>query len=122
MSVSLRQVREMIGKRGDVRNARRVWRILRGDEDPETVPETAAWVRQCYNRPRASELQLHAADILLGNHGVEGFELPDGSFLSYSNTGDSYDYTVVRLHGEFRASTWADELERIESETGEVVQ
>ena len=116
MSVSLRSVREMIGARGDIRNARRVWRILRGDEDPESVPETAEWVRQCYHRPSEDELRLHAADVLLGTHGVEGFELPDGSFLSYCNTGDSYGFTIVHTDDTgFVASTWADELERIEA-------
>ncbi len=108
----------------DEQTAELVLAILSGDADPEEVsPSTEQWVRDCYHRPSSDELRLHAADALLGNLGVEGFELPTGDFLTYSNAGDSYAATVVLRDGQFHVSSWADELERFEreheEETGE---
>jgi hypothetical protein len=101
----------------DARTAWRIFLLLTGEADPEQVEQTAAWIRQCYNRPSGSELALHAADVLLGTSGIEGIELPDGSFLSYANTGETYAGTVVHTYDEgFYWSSWGDEVERMERE------
>lgn len=95
----------------DIETAKQIRGILDGSIDPETVPQTADWVRQCFNRPSDTELALHAADVLLGNFGVEAFETKQG-YCEYSNTGDSYAWTLCHWRGRFHVCSWADIAER----------
>lgn len=91
--------------------------VLQGRLDPCTVPETQVWVDACYNRPDDTELMLHAADVLLGTHGVESLGPVDtrsGPPFAYLNTGDTYADTVV-YNSEtrrFMVCSWGDIAER----------
>ena len=104
----------------------RLWRILTGREEPETVEQTAEWVRQCFHRPSDAELQMHAADVLLGGFGVEAIR-PEGAYVDsyhfdvvaeYVNFGDTYDMTLVydTDEGEFYVTSWGGWLEAWEQE------
>lgn len=50
--------------------------------------------------------------------GIEGVTTCGAAF-SYLNTGDTYNATIVHIDGEYRVSTWGDEVERIEHEYDE---
>ena len=96
--------------------AKRIRGILTGAIEARSVEQTDRWVRRCFHEPRGIEQQLHAIDVLLGNHGVE--ELGEGESLrwpqySYSNTGDSYATTIVRDHanGRWLVTSWGNLVE-----------
>ena len=90
----------------------------RGVDMTGLLPETAAWVRSCFNYPAEVEIQLHAASELLEAHGTEAIfgdriTRPD---LEYVNMGDTYintiafDYTKDR----FMVTTVGDWIEHQE--------
>ena len=103
--------------------------LLNGTIDPETVPETEAWVRQCYHCPRAKELILHAVNAVLDLYGVEAIDVEEayvdsyhgGIIASYCNTGDTYAQTVLldSETQEFMLTSWGDFLESWEAEHAE---
>lgn len=92
--------------------------ILNDEYDPEDVEATAAWVRQCYHKPRTRELKMHALNAVLDLCGVEALTV-DGAYVdsyhgdivaTYLNVGDPYIATVVldSETGEFSITSWAD--------------
>ena len=94
----------------------KVRELLDGRLDPATVPETAAWIRQCYHMPSLAELKMHAVDAVLGNYGVEGFSNGRVS-VAYSNTGDTYAPTIVRCtawRDRYAVASWGDTVESLE--------
>jgi hypothetical protein len=100
-----RKLRASLERITDADTAARIVRFIDGDEDPRSVPETDAWVRACYHEPGADEQALHAADVLLGTYGVEGWASDDGrSGVSYCNAGDTYEPTLFLVRGRFRVS------------------
>lgn len=107
----------------DADTAARIARFISGREDPRSVPETDAWVRSCYHEPDEDEQALHAADVLLGTYGVEGWADDDGrSGVSYCNTGDTYEATLFLVDGRFLVTdlgTVAEEEEAEEDEADE---
>ncbi|MCE9684602.1 hypothetical protein [Halomonas alkalisoli] len=93
--------------------------LLTGRLDPEDVPATAGWVRQCFHRPNDSELFMRAANALLDSHGVElirGEGIGDGSGddLEYVNAGDPYVPTLIRQGGSLYLAGQGDMVEAIE--------
>jgi hypothetical protein len=88
--------------------------LIDGSIDPEQerFPRTSLWVRSCYHRPKQKEIILSAIDETIETFGVEGFELSDGTFVSYCNTGDSYAATVVLMNGQFQVASWGDLVEQ----------
>lgn len=98
----------------------KVLAIIHGTLDPETVPATADWVRQCYHRPRVHELKMHALNVLLEGHGVEGISTRSGrGIASYVNMGDTYNATILH-HKDYVITTWGDFVETYERRHGEV--
>jgi hypothetical protein len=100
--------------------------LLNGELDPESVDETAAWIRQCYHRPSDAELMMHALDVVLDTYGVEPIRV-EGAWIdsyhgdiiaTYLNTGDAYTETVLLESdtGEFKLISWGDWLENWELE------
>ncbi len=92
--------------------------VLQGKLDPLTVPATEAYARLCYHMPEQRYLMLHAADSLLGTHGIEGLgpvDMRRGPPYEYLNTGDSYADTVIynTFTGKFRMGCWADIAEKM---------
>lgn len=83
------------------------------------LPETARWVRSCFNYPNEVEIQLHAASELLEAHGVEAIfgdriTRPD---FEYVNMGDTYATTLAYDHTKdrFMVTTvggWIEHQER----------
>lgn len=67
---------------------------------------------------------LGVANKVLGNFGVETiYRKRDGApVLAYSNTGDTYELTIVYdfTTGRFRATSWGDWVERYERRGGKV--
>lgn len=58
---------------------------------------------------------LEKIDAILGTHGVEFIEAGSGSrspSITYCNTGDTYDQTVLWVNGRFQIGCWGDIVER----------
>lgn len=108
--------------------------VIRGELDPlkypRRFPATDKWVRSCYNKPRKSEVKLHALNELHECSGVEGVQI-EGAWVdsyhrdycaSYLNTGDTYSATILLDHiaGKWRLTTWGDWYEQNEQAAVEV--
>jgi len=79
----------------------------------EELPAAADLLRRCYNPPRTCDLRLACLDAICeGSCGVEAFQLRDGSYCDYLNTGDTYNVTLLRVHGRYRVGCWGDVAER----------
>lgn len=105
----------------DFPNAGLLRRLLTLELDPtmdDRFPRTQAWVRACHRRPSDEDIALHAADELLGNHGVEGWADPTNfrHGVSYSNTGDTYATTICLINDgrgkRWYLGSWGDLAER----------
>lgn len=64
---------------------------------------------------QGGETRLERIDVVLGNCGVE--YIPEGRnsrspAIYYSNTGDSYGMTVMRINNAFKLGAWGDIVER----------
>lgn len=103
----------------DRTTARKIRGVMRGDIDPATFPKTEAWIRQCYNMPSDTELQMSALNELIDGYGVEG--LGEGSWrerytppFEYINMGDTYNATIIRdnRNGKFFVGCYGDVVER----------
>jgi hypothetical protein len=93
----------------DQETATKVRGLIDGSIDPETVPETVAWIDQCYHRPSDYGLIMHAIDAVLENYGVCRLN----SRYRFSNTGDTYAPTVILDNetGRFLITSWGDLVE-----------
>lgn len=83
---------------------------------------TLHWIDCCCNVPRLHEIIMHAADELLGGHGIEFIEKENShdclrpiDFIDYINMGDSYAPTLfldMARKPKFFVSTMADVVEK----------
>lgn len=84
-------------------------------EDYSILPDKVSkWVKQCYNTPSDTELEMAVIDVLIDGYGVEGIT-PEGKVYpvaEYVNMGDTYDLTVVYdlENGEYILTSWGDFL------------
>ena len=78
----------------------------------EALPAGAARVRECYHPPRTYDIRMSCLDALGASYGVEAFELRNGTYCNYLNTGDTYAPTLVRVNGRYRVASWGDIAER----------
>ena len=78
----------------------------------ENLPAGAARVAECYHAPSTADVRMHCLDALGESSGVESFELRDGSYCDYLNTGDTYSPTLIRVHGHYRVGCWGDIAEK----------
>jgi hypothetical protein len=78
----------------------------------EALPAGAARVAECYHPPKTYDLRLTCLDALGETCGVEAFQLRDGSYCDYLNTGDTYTPTLLRFRGNYRVACWGDIAER----------
>lgn len=104
--------------------ARIVRQIVRGELDREQLytlsPRVEDWAeRQCYNRPRCSEVAMQVLSEVIGGFGVEGLEKSDShgdgrysDYIDYINTGDTYSVTILRDGSRYWIGTWGDVAER----------
>jgi hypothetical protein len=76
------------------------------------LPAGAARVAECYHPPKTYDIRMHCLDALAGSYGVESFELKNGTYCDYLNTGDTYSPTLVRVNGFYRVASWGDIAER----------
>lgn len=100
----------------DRATALKIRRVLDTRLDPGDASEqTRKWVQSCYHTPSDESMMLHAADCLLENHGVEGFEV-DGRHFSYSNAGDTYATTLIFDHSNAKwiVASWGDIVEKLQ--------
>ena len=90
-------------------------RLLDSDEAVEQHPAVIAWLRDCFNRPKTHELRMCALDAELENYGVEyvpaGHNKRSPAFY-YSNSGDAYTTTIMRIEGRYVVGCWGDIVER----------
>jgi hypothetical protein len=103
--------------------AETIRRIIKGpaptDETTE-FPQTARWIRSCYNMPLPGDRRMAAIDETLGTHGVEAIFRADAGFseaplLTYCNAGDTYAATIVRhWGGTYAVACWGDVVESLE--------
>jgi hypothetical protein len=106
---SVKTLSEVFGPRA--KNARAILEMNRAQL--ETLPAGAARLAECYHAPATSDLRLTCLDAICdGSHGVEGFQVRDGSWCEYLNTGDAYNATLVRFRGRYRVTSWGDIAER----------
>lgn len=104
----------------DRATARRLRVILGADLTNDLLPEeTRRWLAVCYHRPTVQELRLHAANVLLGTHGVEHVPAGRGRrspAFDYCNTGDAYAPTLIRYadgrRRRYVVASWGDLVER----------
>ena len=87
------------------------YNMLIVDELLKEYPNTNNWVRSCYNLPRNADIILELVNEILHCFGVEGSPDTDGNFLSYVNTGETYDLTLCHYKGKFIISSWGDIVE-----------
>lgn len=87
----------------------------------ERTPMLDAWGKPyCKHSSHNDEAKLSAVDKLLGNHGVEWatFECADSytddDGFYYSNSGDTYNGTLVLYKRRFRVTTFGDMMENHE--------
>lgn len=95
--------------------ATRAAALLNGDLDPDSVLDGHLMLDH-------DERVMEALNVVLETYGVEAL-IPDGCIVPigvYLNTGDTYSETVfLSEDGEFRLTTWGDELEAWEREQEE---
>lgn len=97
----------------DANKARQLKHILTAPRSVlETMPAGAARVAECWNPPATSDLRMTCLDAELGTYGVEGFHTSKGAPVLYLNTGETYAPTIVRIHGNYRVTSWGDVAER----------
>ena len=90
--------------------------IIRNEIEPDTIPAVQAWINQCWNRPKRSELKMCALNALIHGHGVEAIFAPGSSttvLASYVNMGDTYNATILHDRN-YRLTTWGDWVEQWE--------
>lgn len=96
--------------------ATRAAALLNGSIDPDEVLDGRHFMLD------RDERVMEALDIVLETYGVEAL-IPDGHIAPigiYLNTGDTYSETVfLSEDGEFRLTTWGDEMEAWEREQAE---
>ena len=105
---SVRTLRVVFGNRA--REARAILEMPRSRL--EALPAGAARVRECYHPPATSDLRLTCLDALGETFGVESFQLRDGSYCDYLNTGDTYTPTLLLVRGRYRVACWGDIAEK----------
>lgn len=105
---SVKTLREVFKE--NAKQARAILEMTR--RELEALPAGADRVRECYNPPATSDLRLTRLDALAGTHGVEAFQVRDGSWCEYLNAGDTYAATLVRYRGRYRVTSWGDIAER----------
>jgi hypothetical protein len=97
--------------------------LLDGRTDPESIEGTAAWVRQCWNRPSRDELILDAIGHVLESYGTEAIWGPDSCvepIAAYANMGDTYAATVIHdlERDTWHVGCWGDFVEAWERREG----
>lgn len=103
----------------DRETARKIRAIFKGKLDPRTVEQTDKWVRRGHSNPSEIEQRLHAADVLLGTHGVEVLDSNREDFwrhapeVYYCNAGDTYAATLCYepAYDRVTIASWGDMLE-----------
>lgn len=93
-------------------------------EREDLFPQTCEWIGQCYNRPRANEIQIEALNELLDGYGVEAIEHEEiyvdryhGNIVaSYVNVGETYAPTLILDHIKNRwlVCSWGDFYESLD--------
>jgi hypothetical protein len=76
------------------------------------LPAGAARAAECYHSPKTYDIRLHCLDALGESYGVEAFELENGTYCDYLNTGDTYSPTLLRVNGDYQVACWGDIAER----------
>ena len=105
---SVRTLSEVFGDRA--REARAILEMTRAQL--EAFPAGDARVRECYHPPATSDIRLTCLNAICeGANGVEGFQLRDGAWCEYLNTGDTYSPTLLRVRGRYRVGCWGDVAE-----------
>lgn len=84
--------------------------LIKGRIDPETYPEVARCVGQCYHRPTQHELIAEALNVVLDTAGVEA-AFTEGElrpYLEWLNVGDPYVPTLVYYRDKWRVGCYGD--------------
>lgn len=104
----------------DEKQAATVRGLIRGDIKPDTIPATAAWLRECYGRPSDIELTMHAINAVIECHGVESIDdgrTYCGRYLApraiFANTGETYCDTIIYDYksGTYKVQSFGDFVE-----------
>lgn len=83
----------------------------------EEYPETAAWIRRCFNRPGDKSIRMLMLNEVLQTHGVDTIDngiSDDEIFAKYCNAGDLYVGTIALVGERFVITTLADLMEYLD--------
>ena len=93
-------------------------RLLEGKAKPADYPQTAEWLKQCFNQPSKVEQVMSAANEIIEGFGTEAIfgsriKWPD---FEYVNLGDTYITTLGYdyLTERYVVCSWGDWIERAE--------
>jgi hypothetical protein len=94
--------------------------LLSGRIDPESVPGVSTFIQECYNRPSDDEILRHALNDVLEMHGIEyartvGISEDSDPDITYLETGDTYNLTLVEFEGDWYCTSLGDVLESVDS-------
>ena len=77
------------------------------------TPAGEARIRECFHRPKWYDVRLHCLNALeSGLCGVEGFQLANGEYVEYLNSGETYAKTIVYFRGRYSVRDWGSLVER----------
>ena len=97
---------------------RKAWRSMERSEVQEIAnqhaPTVVEWLRQCHTIPQLRDVRRALVDALIDNHGVEflGIHRRSGEDVYYSNSGDTYDATLIFHGSNLSIGCWGDLVEK----------
>lgn len=87
-------------------------------KDPQ-YESTLKWFNSLYRAPKTYELRLELLNTCLGYYGAESIKINDDSlgihasdYITYLNSGDTYNNTIIYYAGVYYLSTLGDFVEK----------
>jgi len=106
---SVKTLAEVFGDRA--KEARKILEMTR--EELATLPAGEARIKECLNPPKTYNVRMNCLNAICdGSFGVEGFQLDNGEWCDYLNTGDTYTPTLLYVFGKYRVGCWGDIAEK----------
>jgi hypothetical protein len=107
-SPSVKALRELYGDKAP--GIKRILRMNRASL--MALPAGDARVRECHHEPALQDLRMTCLNAECETFGVEGFQIKNGDWVEYLNTGDTYEPTICRINGAYRIACWGDIVEK----------
>lgn len=95
------------------KQAREILEMTRGQL---VAGPAAARRKECYHSPSTMDLRMHALNALGETYGLEHAEGNHG-VVSFLNSGDTYNPTIIYWHGTYRVQSFGDFVETMERQS-----